>query len=184
MKLIAHVSVCSPYSNSWTRRVSSSSQQPLLSRISSAALLLLLACVFVPVASQAQVTITVPGPTSPSIQITGAVPMRVVVNSGNSFAVDHVQVLDGTTQIAIYTGNGTTSFLPIVANEGLTPEQSAVRLTLRRLRYARLIRSWVVYCYGSGSQRNALPDPGLLFLGLQKILCSAPTVISLYCDSR
>lgn len=95
MKLIAHVSVCFPYSNSWTRRVSSSSQQPLLSRISSAALLLLLACVFVPVASQAQVTITVPGPTSPSIQITGAVPMRVVVNSGNSFAVDHVQVLDG-----------------------------------------------------------------------------------------
>lgn len=110
MRFNARIGVCFPYHNSWTCRVSSSDRQRLLPRTSSAALLLLLlAFVFAPTVSPAQVAITVPGSTSPNIQITGAVPMRAVVNSGNSFAVDHVQVLDGTTQIGIYTGNGSTS---------------------------------------------------------------------------
>ena len=87
----------------------SPTEQFWLRHTSSAALiLLLLIIVFMPISSQAQVNITVPGNITPSIQITGAVPLRAVANSGNSFAVDKVQVLDGTTQIGIYTGNGTT----------------------------------------------------------------------------
>lgn len=63
----------------------------------------------VPRSASAQVTITVPGVVSPSIQITSPVPFRALVNSGNSFNIKTVQVLDGSTQIANYAGNGTTS---------------------------------------------------------------------------
>jgi len=79
--------------------------------MSAAALpLLLLIVVFMSVISQAQVSIGVPGNISPTIQIAGPVPLRAVVNSGTSFALDHVQVFDGTTQIGSYAGNGTTEF--------------------------------------------------------------------------
>jgi hypothetical protein len=59
--------------------------------------------------ASAQVTLTVPGSVSPSIQITGSVPMRALVQSGNSFNIKTVQVFDGSTQIANYAGNGTNS---------------------------------------------------------------------------
>lgn len=64
---------------------------------------------FLPARGDAQVSITVPGVVSPSIQITGTVPMRAVINSGNSFNIKSVQVLDGSTQIGNYAGNGSTS---------------------------------------------------------------------------
>ena len=100
--------VCPVHRNSWTGHSSPVHHCPLWGLKSAAALLLLLSfIIFMSVGSQAQVTITVPGSTAPAIQITGLVPMRAVVNSGNSFNINNVQVLDGSTQLGLYVGNGT-----------------------------------------------------------------------------
>lgn len=80
-------------------------------RLKSAAALLFLPSLiaFLSTHTQAQVSITVPGNTSPAIQITGLVPMRATINSGNSLNISKVQVLDSSTQLGLYVGNGSTS---------------------------------------------------------------------------
>lgn len=59
-----------------------------------------------PSRSWADAVISIPGN---AVQVTGTVPLRAMVSSNNSTAITNIQVLDGSTQIGNYGGNGTPS---------------------------------------------------------------------------
>ena len=79
----------------------------LFDRISLASLLpmLLLFFVFATAQAWAGVTFTVPGA---NVQVTGSAPLVATVSS-NGAPIVSVQVLDGSTQLASYAGNGSSS---------------------------------------------------------------------------